>query len=145
MATALRINAATGAEEVVSVERPPLEQEKAALRASINALRDEKKAISPSPVGPVDSGVEARLNISGAVQMAQIAMAQGQPFIIDWTLADNSVAEGVDAVAMIGIGVAAGQHVAACHAVATALKHGVDAAEDYDTLDAIDINAGWPA
>lgn len=122
-----------------------LAEAKAALRAQVNVLRDQRKSVAPSPIGLVDSGVESRLNISGAVQMAQIAMANGQPFSIDWTLADNSIAIAVDGPSMIAVGVATGQHVAACHAVATGIKQAIDDAASFTDLAAIDIDAGWPS
>ena len=57
---------------------------------------------------------------------------------------DNSTVTH-DAVAMIGMGLAVGQHVAACHERGLALKAQIEEAADQDALSAIDINAGWPS
>ncbi len=95
-------------------------------------------------IGPFDSNLTSRININGAVSMAQIAQAGGVPFEISWTMADNTVAV-LDAPTMIAAGMAVGQHVSSCHEVAQAFRSQIEAALDRATLDAIDLTQGWPA
>jgi hypothetical protein len=85
-----------------------------------------------------DSSPQAVQRISGAVQMAMLAQAAGQAFGIDWTLADNTVRtlSGAD---MIAVGLALGQHVAACHVKARALRAQIEAAATVAQVEAV----GW--
>lgn len=108
----------------------------------IKARRDlEADGGANTPLGRVDTDPASRLRISGAVQMAQISLAGGEPFAIGWTMADNTVVEH-DGPAMIAMGVAAGQKYAACFARAQALRLEVEAAAD---PFAVDYSGGWPA
>lgn len=93
--------------------------------------------------GRVDSDERSRILIAGAVQMAQIAMAAGEPYSVDWVMADNQPVTH-DAPAMITLGLAVGQHIAACWARAQALRAEIDAAETIEAVAAIDITTGWP-
>jgi hypothetical protein len=118
---------------------------KIAARAAVMIRRDQAEwAGCAGPLGRVDTDPDSQRKVGGAVQMAMIAQAAGQPFAVDWTMQDNST-ETHDATAMIGMGLAVGQHVAACHECCLALKAEIDAAADEDALAAIDINAGWPS
>jgi Domain of unknown function (DUF4376) len=122
-----------------------LEVAKISRRAEVLSRRDRAEwGGCAGPLGRVDSDPDSQRKISGAVQMAMIAQAAGQPFAVDWTMQDNSTVTH-DAVAMIGIGLAVGQHVAACHERGLALKAQIEEAADQDALSAIDINAGWPS
>lgn len=94
-------------------------------------------------LGRMDTDADSQRKINGSVTMALIAQAAGQPFSIDWTMADNSTVAH-DGPAMIAAGVAVGMHVSACHENALALKAAVDAAADVVALAAIDIEEGWP-
>lgn len=96
-----------------------------------------------TPHGRVDSDPESRLKISGAVQMAMLAQQAGQPFTIDWTMQDNSVAPH-DAAAMLAMGLAVGEHIAACHAAALAKRNLIEAADTPEAIEAVDPDAGWP-
>ncbi|QUT04057.1 DUF4376 domain-containing protein [Sphingobium phenoxybenzoativorans] len=96
-----------------------------------------------TPLGVMDSDPDSQRKVNGAASMAMIADAAGQPFSIDWTMQDNSIATH-DAAAMMAAGTAMGEHVSACHANALVLKAQVDAATDIPMLDAIDIEVGWP-
>lgn len=86
-----------------------------------------------------DSDRESQARIMGAVQMAVLAAAAGQPFAIAWTLADNAVRtlSGAD---MVAVGLALGQHVATAHAVGRTLREQIEAAESADNLAGI----AWP-
>lgn len=134
-------------------DAPPIEREytiplpalKAAKWAAAKAERDVAidAGVAVPGIGTFDSDTLSRGNITGAVVLAQIATAQGQPFAMSWKLADNSITT-LDATEMITAGVLVGQHVAACHANAQALGLAIEAAQDEAALDAIDIGAGWP-
>jgi len=120
----------------------PVEPARLAKWEAVKAMRD---AIidggAPVPgLGTFDSDMLSRINITGAVTLAQIG---GQAFSISWTLADNNVVQ-LNAAQMIGVGVAVGQFVAAAHANAQALRADIEAAQDYAELESIDIGAGWP-
>lgn len=96
-----------------------------------------------TPLGRADSDPDSQRKVAGAVQMAMIAQAAGAPFSIDWTMQDNSSVTH-DAAAMIALGVAVGQHVAACHAVALAKRSAIEAATDTAALIDFDVEGGWP-
>lgn len=111
----------------------------------VKALRaDKENGSAPTPVGAVQCDDTSKLKISGIVQMAQIAMAAGQPFAEEFTLTDNSVVT-LDATTAIGLGVAVGQYVSAIYANARALRDAIYAAADETALAAIDVSAGWPS
>jgi hypothetical protein len=97
-----------------------------------------------TPKGRVQTDLDSRTKISGAVQGALIANSLGAPFSIDWTMEDNSTATH-DAAEMIALGMAVLTFVDACFVRARELRDLIDAdgvtAED---LDAIDIESGWP-
>ena len=96
-----------------------------------------------TPLGRVDTTPASELKISGAVQLAVIAEAAGEPFSIPWTMADDSTVVH-DAAAMIAMGVAVGEHVAACHAHALVLRTAIEAAETVEDVLAVDTDTGWP-
>ncbi len=129
-------------DDVVAVEAedqlPTLPSDLASLSAiasaTISAWKRRQQDGGFSHAGKMwDSDDRSRLMLSGAVQMAQIAMAQGQPFSISWVAADNS-AMTLDAAGIVALGVAAGQHVAAVHEAALGHKTIVS-----DTEDAADV------
>lgn len=93
--------------------------------------------------GRVDSDERSRILIAGAVQMAQIALAAGEPYQVDWVMADNQSVTH-DARAMIALALAVGQHIVACWTRAQALRAEIDAAETIESVAAIDIAVGWP-
>ena len=77
--------------------------------------------------------------------MAMLALQNAQPFLQPFTMQDNSVVDH-DAAQMITAGVAVGQHVSDCHAVARTLRDAIDAATTIAEVDAIDIEgANWPS
>lgn len=82
-----------------------------------------------------DSDSESVQRISGAVQLAMIAAANGQPFSVDWTLQDNSILtlSGAD---MIQVGLALGAHVISAHTSARALRDQIAAAASVAELAA---------
>lgn len=113
--------------------------------AAVKAARDRAEwGGCDTPLGRVDTDPDSQRKISGAVQMAMIAQAAGEPFALDWTMRDNAVVAH-DAGAMIALGVAVGFHVAACHAVATAKRVKIGDAASVEQIEAVDVEGGWPA
>lgn len=93
--------------------------------------------------GRVDTDSDSQIKVSGAVQMAMLAQMAGDPYSIDWTMADNSQVT-LDAAGMMQMGVTVGEHVKACHAAGTNIRAAIEAAADEAALAAIDITAGYP-
>lgn len=81
-----------------------------------------------------------KLRITGAVQLATLAKAAGQPFVETWTLTDNTTRE-LDADQVIALGMALGQYVSSLYATGRALRADIDAAETIDAVAAV----RWPA
>lgn len=83
-----------------------------------------------------DSDPASLQRISSAVTLAMLAQSAGQPFSIEWTVADNSVVT-LDAAGMIGVGLACGQYIAGVFNRARVLREQIEAAATADELDAI--------
>ena len=145
MSTEFVLDVATGQGVSRPVAPPPLAEAKLAKWQRVKERRDEviDGGAPVQGVGTFDSDMLSRINITGAVSMAQIALSQQQAFSISWTLADNTVVQ-LNAAQMIGVGATVGQFVAAAHANAQVLRAAIEAAADHDELSAIDIGAGWP-
>jgi len=127
------------------VDLPPdLPDMRARRWRKVKAARDAAEwSGCTTQLGRVDTDPDSQRKVSGSVQMAMIAQAAGVPFDLAWTMQDNrSVMH--DADAMIGMGVAVGRHVAACHAVALAKRAVIDAADTAEAIAAVDIEGGWP-
>ncbi|MEN2746457.1 DUF4376 domain-containing protein [Sphingomonas sp. T9W2] len=123
---------------------PTIEEQRAGVWEAVRVARDRAEWWGCStPLGRADSDPDSQRKVAGAVQLAMIAQAGGAPFSIDWTMQDNSSVTH-DAAAMIMLGVAVGQHVAACHAVALVKRSAIEAAENIEALTAIDIEGDWP-
>lgn len=117
---------------------------KAAARATINAERNAREQGGFPYAGRIiDSDMASCIRIAGAASAAQAALAQQQPFSVDWTCADNSVLS-LDAAGVIGMLAALAVHSDAMHQHARILKAQIDAAQDAAAVEAIDIDAGWP-
>lgn len=129
----------------VGIKAGTLDDFKAARWAAVKALRDQYEyGGCMTPLGVVDSDETAKLQISGGVQMAMLAVQSGSPFEIEWTMLDNSTVTH-SAAQMIALGVAVGQHVVACRSVATALREAINAATTIEEIAAVDIESGWPS
>ncbi|PPE71483.1 DUF4376 domain-containing protein [Caldimonas thermodepolymerans] len=74
--------------------------------------------------------------ISGASLGALTALLNGQPFAVDWTLADNTV-KTLDAPGMLRVGFAQFAHINALHQKARQLKAQIDAATTIAEVEAI--------
>lgn len=117
-----------------------LEQAKARRWGEIKQLREAHE------FGPLmwdgstfDADAPAQLRIMGAVQMAAAAAGAGQPFAIDWTLADNSIRTltGED---MQALGEALAQRISAVHETARQLREQIEAAASVQAVQSVD----WP-
>lgn len=75
----------------------------------------------------IDTYHDAPLNIIGAAVAAQIAVAQGLPFNVTWTCADNTTLE-LDAQGVLGMMLAFAQHVDTKHTEAREHKRAIDQA-----------------
>lgn len=117
-----------------------------AMKQAVKTKRStaEQAGLTVAGIGSFDTDVESQRKINGAVTMALIALQSNQPFDLDWRLADDSVVS-LDAMEMIGVGVAVGQHVSACQANKNALDAAIALATTVEELQAIDTDAGWPA
>lgn len=130
--------------EVLALSKMSVSEAKAALLAAINAERDRREEAGFPYRGQIlDSTPRSVQRITAAALAALAALASGQPYIVEWTCADNSTLT-LDAAGVIGIPVALAQHAAALHAHARSLKAAVEAAGSEAELVAIDIHAGWP-
>jgi len=118
---------------------------KAAKLAAVKAQRDMAidAGVDVAGVGRFDSDPLSRANINGAVTGAMLAQGAGQPFAVNWKMQDNSII-ALDGAGMIAVGLVVLGHVTACHENAQAIGLAIDAAEDFDTLEAIDLADGWP-
>lgn len=145
MPTGLVMDCETSEVSTENVPALPLADRKELVWAQAKCVRDAKidKGVNVPGLGVFDSDTVSRSNITGAVTMALIAKMAGQPFSMGWKLQNNSVVQVSSADAMIAVGVAVGQHVAACHEVAQTVGGAIQAATA-QALDAIDIGAGYP-
>jgi hypothetical protein len=112
--------------------------------AAVKAERDRRASGGcDTALGRVDSDERSRILIAGAVQMAQIAKASGEPYSVAWVMANNQPVYH-DADAMIAMGVTVGQHIAACWDRAQALRAEIDAADTPEAVGAVNFVSGWP-
>lgn len=129
---------------LVAPEEADLAIAKAMAWAAVKVRRDRyAEGGCDTALGRVDTTDRSRILIAGAVQMAQIAAAAGEPYSVDWVMADNSTVPH-NAPAMIALGLAVGQHIAACWERAQALRAVIDAAETVEDIAGLDITSGWP-
>jgi len=116
---------------------PALDELKAAKKAEINAERDRREISGFPYLGKTfDSDQRSHSRITTAVQAAQAAMAVGQPFLIEWTCADNSTIE-LTGEQMVGVPVAFAMYGNALHQTARSLKTQVDAAQTAEEVASI--------
>ena len=115
-----------------------LESLKARKWAEIKAARDmqESAGFTVEGIGTFDSDSESRNRITGTAIAAKIAKDAGQPFSVEWTLADNT-AVMLDADQVISVGFAMLTHITSTHEKGRNLRSAIVAAEDAESLDAI--------
>lgn len=129
---------------IIPAEAEAVEIARARAWAEVKLRRDAcARGGCETPLGRADSDERSRVLIAGAVQMAQIAIAGGEPYSVDWVMADNQPVTH-DAPAMIALGMAVGRHIADCWQRAQTLRAAIEAAETVEALAEIDIINGWP-
>lgn len=122
--------------------REKLDARKARLRIAVNAEKVRRQNdVTTTPTGVVQCDADSRSAINSAAVSAMIADKAGEPFTIDWTLADDSTAT-LDGPGMIALAKAVNAHTSACHARARAIKSAIASAVNHAALDAI-VKAGW--
>lgn len=85
-----------------------------------------------------DSDSRSQIRIQGAAQRASAALAAGQPFSIDWTLADNTV-RTLSIAEMLAVNAALGDHLSAIQVTARNLRAAI-AVANKATVRTLD----WP-
>jgi hypothetical protein len=101
----------------------------------------------------IDSDQDSRILISGAVQLATLAMIAGTPEALaqfaaglgsGWRHSDGTIA-ATDAAGMIAIGQALAAHIATCDAVSQTHKAAIEAITTAAECLALDVTTGYPA
>jgi hypothetical protein len=109
------------------------------------AIRSEKETgVAPTPIGGVQIDEKSKAKIMGALDFCRLREEQGQPFAMNFTMADNSRVV-LDNTTVRQLAGAAGLYVAQLYDYSWTLRDAIFAdgvsAED---LAAIDVEAGWP-
>lgn len=122
---------------VYQTPMPTLEEIKLAKWEEIKLARDtEEQAGLPYMGKVVDSDTLSVQRLTIASQNAQIALALGQDFVIDWTCKDNSVLK-MTAKDLIGIPPALAQFSDSLHQKARKLRGQIDEAETIEEVENI--------
>ncbi|MCY1197860.1 hypothetical protein D9M72_92280 [compost metagenome] len=108
--------------------------------AEIKQDRDKKEASGFPYLGAVfDSDPRSVQRIVGAVLAAQAAVAAGETFEIEWTVADNSVLP-LDASDVMGMPVALAMYADQLHTISRGLRADIEAAATVEEVEAVN----WP-
>lgn len=102
------------------------------LRRSI----DEASGFDVPGVGRFDSNEYSQNKIIGSVVAAQLAVLNGAEFLIDWTLADDSIAT-LDAQGMIGVGLGLLAHINQVHAKGRVVRSRIESATSFAEVNSI--------
>jgi hypothetical protein len=123
----------------------PLAAAQAAAWASVKARRAQlETSTAPTLLGArVQIDEPSKAKIMGLLNMARLAEEAEQPFVEQFTMADNSVV-ALTNVTVRQLALAAAQYVSEVYAHARALRAAIDAAATVEDLAAIDLEAGWP-
>ena len=97
-----------------------------------------------TPSGRVQTDADSQRLINGAVTLAMLSLQAQAPFALSFTLADNSTVI-LSAAQMIAMGQAVGVFIGLAHAQSLALRAALEAATSRAEVEAVDVNAGWPA
>jgi hypothetical protein len=129
-----------------------LDQAKAAkYQERLNALLNARNAGFIFNGKRVDSDQDSRILISGAVQLATLALMQGTEESLTqfaaglgsgWRYSDGSVA-ATDASGIIALGQALAVHIAHCDAVSQAHKAEIEACVTADECLGLDVTSGY--
>lgn len=119
---------------------PDIPKAKADKWTQLKTTRDQKESGGFTwDTSAFDSDPMSQIRIQGGVSLAQMALANNQPFSIDWTLQNNTV-RTLNATEMIGVGLALASHVTNLHGIGRILKQQVDAASTLQEVEAVQ----WP-
>lgn len=109
-------------------------------RSKINAERDARETQGFPYLGKwFDSDQRSVLRINTVAAAATSAIMASQPFLIEWTCADNSVIE-LNASQMAGVPAAMAEYANQLHQTAKALKEQIDSATTLEQVHAV----VWP-
>ena len=127
-----------GATYVADAAVDDIETARACKWAEIKGERDrlENGGFDVPGVGRFDSDADSRARIVGAVTAAKIAKDEGQPFSVEWTLADNT-AVMLDADQVIAVGFAMLTHITSTHEKGRVLRAQIEAAQTAEEVEAI--------
>ena len=105
--------------------------------ATVKAARDARE-FGPFSWGALtfDGDAESKSRLSLAAMAAQAAIASGQVWEVDWTLADNSTVT-LSSADVIGVVQAMGANITAAHQAARLKRAAIEAATTVEELDAI--------
>lgn len=135
-----RIDLADGSTRLAT-EEEVLGAKRAAVIERINAERNRREQTSFPYLGrPIDSDPVSVQRITVAQATAQMAIAAGVPYSVDWACADNSILT-LDAMGVLGMMQALGSYGLALHMYSRSLKAAVLASTDPESID---ILTGWP-
>lgn len=112
----------------------------------VKALRDVKIAegCDVPGLGVVQTDMASMDNIAQAVIGATVAAITSQTYTLPFILADNTPVV-LNGAQTMGMGQVTGERKSACHVHSQQLRAAIYAAVSKTALDAIDIEAGWPA
>lgn len=135
-----RIDLADGSTRQATTEEV-LGATRAAVIEQINAERNRREQTSFPFLGKqIDSDPVSVQRITVATNTAQMALAAGVPYEVDWACADNSILP-LDAMGVLGMMQALGSYGLALHMYSRSLKAAVLVS---DAPESIDILTGWP-
>jgi len=124
----------------------PLAELKDEAWLAVKRLRESRIAAGCTVpgIGTFQTDEKSMANVHEAVSGALLAALTGQPYTIDFTLADNS-RPTLNGTQMMLAGKVIGERKSAIHAYSQdVLRAAIYAAADEAELAAIDIEAGWP-
>lgn len=122
---------------IVSDDSTSLDSQKARQWALVKASRDTAMSTYFTwDSSKFDSDDLSQSRITGGVVLAQLALAQSQPFSMTWTLYDNTT-RVLAATDMVAVGVALGTFVQGLIDKGTAYRNQIDAATDAASVQAI--------
>ncbi len=89
---AIMADLGSGNFQIQALQRPSLVQTKEAKKIELNAKRDEVEQAGFIFDGSVfDSDIKSYNRLVGASLTAQVVLAAGQPYSVEWTLQDNTI------------------------------------------------------
>lgn len=125
--------------EWLASTRPPMPEARERAKATLAAQRwaAEQRGITVGGI-PVSTDMSSQIKVLGAAVAAQ--MDPG--YTVEWKTPVGFIS--LNATDVIGIAQAIRAHIQACFDNEAALTAAIDAADDHDALEAIDLGIGWP-